>query len=512
MGFISFNPAAAYALNDLPRNNVPFVVPNPYADENEYYHHPITLKSISSATSQQQYDVILDGMLNLRDEVMIPDYSGDSEAPIDIMYQVLDEHPEIFYFQAQGSVLWSNGRFELKYKYSKDQIRAMQSRLSNKVSEILKENIRTGSSSLAKELAIHDYLISHVKYDIDNYNHGTIPELDYTAYGCLINGTCVCDGYSKAMQLLLTEAGIECRRITGNAGDGSHAWNMVKLDGQWYHVDVTWDDPVPDTSALRYTYFNQPDSVMSKDHSWTTSAYPAASSTQYVFFNTMVNATHDDEYIYYTNSADDKIYRMRLDGTGRTCLDVKGYYPVLDGEWLYFSNYGNGGYIFKVKTDGSDLTQVNSFYTVKIYRLGRNLYYTNQETGQEMSLELSPYLEIVNLEILDAIEVNAGTPFADLPLPAMLTVTLNDGSTDLCYIDWNDSGYDPNPAVSSNYLISGEIVLPDDIYNPNNMQANIIVKVTVSQPQETWTDLPAKEKPYFDYWTIVFNKEVDPDT
>jgi|GEM_PF-5190896 len=508
VGLISFYPAAASAFSDLPMSDLPVPVPNPYANGKDYYHH-IKLKSMTVDNNQDQYNAILNALLNLDDEVLVPHYTN-SQTTFDALYKVLDDHPEIFFFQSQGSQLWSNGRWELKYKYPKDEIQEMQSTLSQKVTDILEETIKSDATSLEKEQGVHDYLISHIKYDSDNYDNNSIPDIDYTAYGALVNGTCVCDGYAKSMQLLLTKAGIECIHISGTvSGGGSHAWNMVKLEGEWYHVDATWDDPIPDTCTLRYTYFNQPDSVMVKNHTWDTDYYPAASNEQFVYFNSMSYATHNNDYIYYTDSLDTKLYGIKMDGSGRICFDVKAIYPTLDGEWIYFSNFSCGGYLYKVKTDGTELTRLNSFYSTKIYRVGRILYYTSHETQEELSLELAP-LEIIALQPISPVSVNPGITCADLPLPAALTVTLSDGSESSCNIFWdNSTDYNPNPAISTSYIFTGEIILTDDISNPYNLKASVVVNVTVSEANETWIDLPPKEKSYYDYWTITFNKEVD---
>ena len=71
-------------------------------------------------------------------------------------------------------------------------------------------------------------------------------EFDFMAYGALINGKAVCQGYAEAYMMLCSLAGLQCYRAAGMAGDWSHLWNIVKLDGKYYHVDVTWmdtDDP-----------------------------------------------------------------------------------------------------------------------------------------------------------------------------------------------------------------------------------------------------------------------------
>lgn len=131
--------------------------------------------------------------------------------------------------------------------------------------------ITTGMTEFEKAKAIHDYLVINVDYDYENYLNNTIPRARYTAEGALRDGYAVCAGYALAFKLLCEQAGMECDYVVGSAG-GYHAWNQVKVDGKWYNVDVTWDDPVSkgkafdDHSHNRYSYFLISDELMNKDH------------------------------------------------------------------------------------------------------------------------------------------------------------------------------------------------------------------------------------------------------
>ena len=72
---------------------------------------------------------------------------------------------------------------------------------------------------------------------------------------------------------------------SGNYGEG-HAWNLVQLDGQWYHLDVTWNDPLPDRgNEVRYGYFLVSDTHLARDHTWIMADYPSATNEQYAAMN-----------------------------------------------------------------------------------------------------------------------------------------------------------------------------------------------------------------------------------
>lgn len=158
-------------------------------------------------------------------------------------------------------------------------------RMYEEANRIIAEIITPEMSDMEKELAIHDYIVLHTAYDYDNYLNDTIPNDSYSAYGVLFNGTAVCQGYAMATQLLLELAGIETQIVSGTANGGGHAWNKVKLDGEYYNLDVTWDDPVPDTAGeISYSYFNITDKELSEDHKWETAGWPAATATRYDYY------------------------------------------------------------------------------------------------------------------------------------------------------------------------------------------------------------------------------------
>lgn len=118
-------------------------------------------------------------------------------------------------------------------------------------------------------LWLHDWLIYNANYDDTYTNFG--PE------GVLLYGRGVCSSYSAAYQLLLDEFGIECKIV--ESPEMNHAWNMVKIDGQWCHVDCTFDDPIGGDGENRQ-YFGLTDTLIKRDHKWDDSATPEATSLQ----------------------------------------------------------------------------------------------------------------------------------------------------------------------------------------------------------------------------------------
>jgi len=123
-------------------------------------------------------------------------------------------------------------------------------------------------SQTDKERAIHDWIVNNTQYDQS--------DSIFDPYNTLINHSGVCEGYSLLAQKMFTIAGIKSLVVFGYAHGGSHAWNMVNIDNHWYHVDLTWDDPVSSRDILRYDYYNLTDNQISADHTWDKSKYPSA--------------------------------------------------------------------------------------------------------------------------------------------------------------------------------------------------------------------------------------------
>jgi len=161
-----------------------------------------------------------------------------------------------------------------------------------KIDEILSRIIKTDMNNFEKELAIHDFIIDNVEYDYvaeEEYekNDGvffdenmTSEEIisSFNAKGALINKKAVCGGYSDAFDILLKFSDIETKTIYGCAM-GFHGWNLVKLDDDWYHVDVTFDDEYAKEND-KYRYFNRTDEEM-KNRKWIEKSYPKALGTKY---------------------------------------------------------------------------------------------------------------------------------------------------------------------------------------------------------------------------------------
>lgn len=156
---------------------------------------------------------------------------------------------------------------------------AQEKKLDTEIKATLKKLNISKLSDYKKVKAIHNYIINRASYDTTYTN--------YTAYNTLINKSAVCQGYALLAYRMFNEAGIPCRLIVGQA-NGYHAWNIVKVSGKWYNIDLTWDDPITYNGKpmLIYTYFLKSDVAFSnhfRDTAYRTKefvkAYPIAKTS-----------------------------------------------------------------------------------------------------------------------------------------------------------------------------------------------------------------------------------------
>ena len=146
--------------------------------------------------------------------------------------------------------------------------------------EIIGRYITDSMNDYEKELAIYQWLTRNVAYDWSHQDPSkTTPRSSYQPYGALVEGTAVCLGFATAFQLLMDMVGVECITVVGAAYKSAedHAWNMVKLDGEWYCVDATWD---LNSNPGFYRFFNVTSERMATtDHQWDYENVPMATAT-----------------------------------------------------------------------------------------------------------------------------------------------------------------------------------------------------------------------------------------
>ena len=238
------------------------------------YSVPQSEPSLFSEKEEALKTKICEALLAMEDSIpfengdVVADSQTELEKQIEALYYgVTEEHPELYYareggyyyypgyFEEDGKEKIYLDRIEPNYLHEKTELASMLQGFYANAERIL-ALVTDDMSDLEKVLILHDYLVLNCEYDV-NYEI-------YDPYTFLEGHTGVCQAYSYTMRYLLNRLGIESTFCESNPMN--HMWNMVKLGGNWYHMDVTWDDPIYDMKGkAMHEYFLMSDAQISDD-------------------------------------------------------------------------------------------------------------------------------------------------------------------------------------------------------------------------------------------------------
>ena len=194
---------------------------------------------------------------------------------------------------------------------------AGETALSKKVVEIADKFRHL--SDVDKVMAVHDYLIDHIEY--------SNPHIRSFAYGALIEGKAVCQGYAQSLAMILNNLNVECHTIvamTKGSNPVLHEWVRVKLDGEWYYIDLTWDD-TPWAEDKNYKYFLINTDMISRDHEtgYSLAGGPEVDGSKYLYY------AYKKQGIFAETKDDiDKIIRDQINATNQSYTTVKIAVPA----------------------------------------------------------------------------------------------------------------------------------------------------------------------------------------
>ena len=295
---IKINPPANANTNiieDIPTINTEAPVSKVEGGAFRYFYNQL------EDTSKKIYDGLLSNKENLKKGTYTINYGETfnnllsqegGQEKLEACYQTAIEafiydNPDVFYLEANRTylniqtttyltrkkyeVFLNSGEYNNYYIdgiTSEEQINQYEEQIESVKNEVLSQLTGTTENKIKQ---IHDYLIKNIDYDITiSQNH------IYNIYGALVRERCVCEGYAKAFKYLTNAAGIESVIVIGTAIDSSgktenHAWNYVNVDGTWYAIDPTWDDPITSVTGYispksRYKYYLKGLNTMNKDH------------------------------------------------------------------------------------------------------------------------------------------------------------------------------------------------------------------------------------------------------
>lgn len=271
---------------------------------NTYYYDLLT------DDQKKIYTAIANAVKNFQDEFVVRDYNAqnkdDFASEVNIAIEsFINDHPEVFYLKSQYSS-YIISSFEGNYGYIKlnyteedyETIKNKIAMMSEKIDEYV-EGL-DGLSDYEKEVKIHDRLAYNVEYS----QLEEIPRVYHTAEGALLENIGVCDSFTKALQLIYNRAGIDSIIVLGSLDNNAHAWNLVKIDDEWYHVDLTSSHSIFDeTGIVNHAYFNLDTDTVKKSCTIDSEEdIPIANSKNYNYYvyNDLVIKENDDLYTRLT--------------------------------------------------------------------------------------------------------------------------------------------------------------------------------------------------------------------
>ncbi|MDR0914094.1 MAG: dockerin type I domain-containing protein [Oscillospiraceae bacterium] len=298
----------------------------------------------------QGYAAIVNGIKNLSKEINVsfakipytPGVNSNQQA-IGLLFSAVDDcNPEFFYLSNSYSLSYmedpATGRyivyaFKPNYTFTAQQVASMQAQINTVVDDIIKLTA-FGQTQLEKIMIVQEEILRIADYSDPIPNP---PDVAYTMYGILVNGSGVCEGYTHALNYILGKIGIETAYAPSN--DMGHAWSMIKLDGQWYHCDLTWNDPTGPVAYgdFYHNYLLKSDSAFSKaiagnaHYNW--EDVPAANSNNYdsAFWNDVESRIIAVGGNWYYSDGYE-LYKSKVSGGSRTSVYNS------NAEWHYYSD------------------------------------------------------------------------------------------------------------------------------------------------------------------------------
>lgn len=234
-----------------------------------YYYNTL------SSREKDIYNSMYKAIVELKPSVKI---LGSVAMPVlvKIVSAITNDNPHMYYFnQVEMSLQMSvtHTLVHLKYFYTKSEIEILNKKIESAVNTIVRKlDLASTTDEYEREKRVHDILANQVKYD-----HAAITATDpkhlaaaHSIVGVFVDKTAVCEGIAKATKILLNTANVRCIVATGKSSlesHGLHAWNIVRINGAPYHLDVTWDIANTEGGRVCYDYFNLSDQDIMRDHS-----------------------------------------------------------------------------------------------------------------------------------------------------------------------------------------------------------------------------------------------------
>ncbi len=265
---------------------------------------------------QKAKSLIYDAIDTYQPNVPLTAYRLSEDAFIAALVEVLDFYPEFFYLDLDNSGWYMSAsgnyvtRLELAYLYSVEECNAQRIQLEQAVENVVSK--MNGITSVEdKIIFLHDYISAHNSYDEDGVD-GDVEKVDdysFTAYGCLVNNLSVCQGMSDAFVLVSKKIGLTSYMVSSEPM--VHAWNLVKSNDAYYHLDITWDDTA-EQAGLGFDGENFLDVKGFASHNYFMKSDEEFKQLDHNYWETYGEATDSETYKdYYWNDVYSQIFFIK---------------------------------------------------------------------------------------------------------------------------------------------------------------------------------------------------------
>lgn len=412
---------------------------------------PATIALYAIDQRKELKNAILQALKAEKESLDVKEYNLTVADDVDdiqvLIAEVINESPELFFVSA-GFKYSYNGTQITKITFVYNDFTQEQKAAYMKKLEQVAALVTPDMTDEQKALVLHDYLAQHIAYANAEYEAGTLSSIPnvYNAYGALVEGKAVCQGYALAYSALLHTVDIDADICDSNTMN--HAWNVVSIGGAWYHVDVTWDDPVWNTEGMaRHLYFMLSDAAIEtaengrkRHYDWVDNV--ECSSTKYDDYwwseiRSQIVLVNGRYYYIKQNGSGLGFQLYEREGNTETSKysnssrwnvwGESGYYTTAaaylskQGNYLYFNDNLN---LYAMKVTGSEPQVVYTYNNNDGYVYGAMVY----ENGTaRLNISTTPNKDNDNYTTIK-LELPGAVSVSNVTLDKT-TITLSDGQT-----------------------------------------------------------------------------------
>lgn len=292
---------------------------------------------LSASATEENFEnyeeCIYDALYNMKETADLSEYNVDFAEVEKYLSFIFNQHPEIYYLTS-ASMVSQTGLLEFSYSIEKEQMLAERKFVEEQTSPVI-NRIKPEWTDTQKALFIHDWLVANFMYDYRLYEYEG--KENHDIYGFLRDGIGVCQSYAYTFMYMARKVGLESYLVISpekdTDGDGiadvaGHGWNVVKIDGNWYHVDATYDDPILGQS-FKYDFVGE------------------VSHSKFLLSDEQIR-TDLNHYDYFVPCVEEEIVCEEYTGADlwrnatSAVLEINGY-------WYYLDPNGHNGGLKKTK-------------------------------------------------------------------------------------------------------------------------------------------------------------------